>query len=79
MPGSPVYSSEQIAAEKRKRAREWREFRARWLYSQSDLGQAINCSTRTVSAVEAAACIPLPRIQRAFRELKQRHEREDAA
>jgi DNA-binding XRE family transcriptional regulator len=74
--GPPLLSAAaqaQIEAEKQRRATEWKQFRQTYLYSQSDLAYAIGCSVRTVRKVEAGGCIPLPRFQRRFRDLR-RHE-----
>jgi DNA-binding XRE family transcriptional regulator len=76
--GEPVYSAAQIAAEKRKRARQWRKFREDFLYSQEHLATALNCARRTVYAVEAGAVIPSLRLQRAFRDVVRAQKKQAA-
>jgi DNA-binding XRE family transcriptional regulator len=76
--GEPVYSAAQIAAEKRKRAKEWRKFREDFLYSQATLADMLNCTRRTISSVESAAVIPSLRIQRAFRAVVREQKKQVA-
>jgi DNA-binding XRE family transcriptional regulator len=74
--GAPVYSAAQIAAEKRKRAKEWRKFREDFLYSQATLADMLNCTRRTVTSVESGAVIPSLRVQRAFRDVARAQKRQ---
>jgi DNA-binding XRE family transcriptional regulator len=53
------------------RAAEWRKFRRDYLFSQQELGEALGISRRSVQKVEAGESTPLPRTQRAFRDLKK--------
>jgi DNA-binding XRE family transcriptional regulator len=73
-----VASSAILEKDRQNRAREWKRFRADYLYSQTDLAGAIKCSRRTVCAVEAGECVPQARLQRRFRDLVRR-EKEAAA
>jgi DNA-binding XRE family transcriptional regulator len=63
-----------IANQRKRRAKEWKEFRKNFLYSQFDLAEALGCSRRTVGKVEAGVCTPLPRFQRRFRDLVRQEE-----
>jgi DNA-binding XRE family transcriptional regulator len=65
----PIPPSSLIEEQKRRRAKEWRKFRKDFLYSQADLAEALSISRRTVVSVESGVVTPLPRIQRAFRNL----------
>jgi DNA-binding XRE family transcriptional regulator len=71
-------SSEMIEKERQNRAREWKRFRATFLYRQTDLAAALRCSRRTVCSVERCEVVPQPRLLRSFRNLV-RKEREAAA
>lgn len=64
---------------RRRRAEEWKRFRRDYLFSQSDLASALGCSRRTITNVESAERTPLPRIQRAFRDLRLAQKRLVAA
>jgi DNA-binding XRE family transcriptional regulator len=67
-----------IRDQRKRRAREWQEFRKNFLYTQGDLASALGCSKRTIGKVEAGVCTPLMRLQRKFRDLV-RQEKERAA
>jgi DNA-binding XRE family transcriptional regulator len=74
---NPTKEERQRSAE---RAREWREFRKTYLYSQGNLAHALRCGRRTVCAIESAETIqPNWLLLRRFRALKQRHEKTAAA
>jgi hypothetical protein len=73
-PSLPASARALIESEKRHRAKEWLQFRQAYLYSQLDLSYALGCSKRTVSKVEKALCIPLPRFRRRFRDLRRQEE-----
>jgi DNA-binding XRE family transcriptional regulator len=57
------------------RAREWKQFRRNFLFSQRDLAHALKCSLRTVQAVEGEETVPQARIKRRFRDLKTEQEK----
>ena len=61
----------------RRRALEWKRFRATFLYSQLHLAQALGCSRRTVCAIENAESTPQYSLLRRFRTLKRQQEREE--
>jgi DNA-binding transcriptional regulator YiaG len=63
-----------IQSERRKRAAEWRQFRQDYLFSQSNLAAALQCSKRTVQNVEAGASTPMLALQRRFRALVRREK-----
>jgi DNA-binding XRE family transcriptional regulator len=65
--------------ERAQRAAEWRRFRQTYLFSQSDLADALGVSRRTIVAVEIGETLrPHPGTLRAFRDLKKRHQRRAA-
>jgi DNA-binding XRE family transcriptional regulator len=79
----PVATNPSIEDLKRARARalEWKEFRRTFLYSQRHLAAALQCSRRTVSAVENGRESIHPHVEllRRFRDLKRRHEKAERA
>ena len=71
---TPTISREDIQ-KRTARAEEWKQFRRDFLYSQSHLAAALNCSRRTVTAVEnAEVASPHYDTLRRFMTLKQKHE-----
>jgi len=61
--------------ERRERAQEWKQFRKSYLYSQSNLADAVRCSRRTIVAIESEeVTAPHPTLLRRFRDLKIEHE-----
>jgi DNA-binding XRE family transcriptional regulator len=69
LPISPTRADKQ---ERERRAQEWKTFRLHFLYSQSNLAEAIKCSRRTVVSVESGSEVIRPNVEllRRFRELK---------
>ena len=63
------------------RAREWKEFRRAYLYSQRNLADALGCSRRTIVAVEGGREVTCPHadLLRRFRDLKRQQEKQEEA
>lgn len=61
-----------------KRQEEWREFRKRALFSQRELAELLEVSTRTVQNIEGGRFTPIPSTLNRFRDLKRKHEKEAA-
>jgi DNA-binding XRE family transcriptional regulator len=61
-----------------RRARQWKEFRRRLLLTQSELARLLNCSKRSVAAIEGAETSPRYPLLRRFRTLDQVHQKEKA-
>jgi DNA-binding XRE family transcriptional regulator len=59
------------------RATEWREFRQRYLFTQTALADALLCCRRTVMSIESGREVinPHPDLLRRFRDLKRQQER----
>jgi DNA-binding XRE family transcriptional regulator len=58
------------------RAEEWRQFRRDFLYSQSNLADALRCSRRTVVSVECGETLnPHPSLLKRLLNLKRKEER----
>lgn len=74
---SPSKEERQRAAE---RAKEWREFRQNFLYTQQYLASVLQCGRRTIVSIEHAEIMqPNYDLLRRFKALRQRHERAAAA
>jgi DNA-binding XRE family transcriptional regulator len=62
------------------RASKWKQFRRDYLYSQPNLAYALDCSRRTIVSIEGGETInPHPDLLRRFRDLRRKHERDEAA
>jgi DNA-binding XRE family transcriptional regulator len=72
----------QLSADDRReiieRAKEWKQFRRDYLFSQGHLADALICCKRTVAAVESGREIIRPKVEllRRFRSLKQKMQRQ---
>ena len=75
MPIAKKPSREQLQ-QARIRAKEWRQFRRDYLYSQNNLAHALRCSRRTVASIESGREVMAPSIVvlRRFRDLKRKQE-----
>jgi DNA-binding XRE family transcriptional regulator len=74
MPIAKKPSREQLQ-QARIRAKEWRQFRRDYLFSQKHLAAALRCSRRTICAVEGVEVMaPSFVVLRRFRDLKRRQE-----
>jgi len=83
--GSKSAASQALSRENQRqraeRALEWRQFRRDFLFSQSNLAEALICSRRTVVSVEGAKEVinPHPDLLRRFRDLRLKHEAQFAS
>jgi DNA-binding XRE family transcriptional regulator len=75
----PVVMTEAQRRRSQERAREWKSFRQRFLYSQSALADQLKISRRTVLSIERCELIsPRYGTLRKFRTLQEREARKAA-
>jgi DNA-binding XRE family transcriptional regulator len=72
----PIRPTRREKQERSARAAEWKQFRRDFLFSQSNLAEALKCSRRTVTSVESGREVVQPSyaLLRRFNELKLKCE-----